>query len=201
MNSSSRQILQMRKPVSPLVLEPLKTVAQTANALRFPFFLTGATARDLILESIFGRPPGRLTRDLDFGFALSDWKQFESLKAALIATGRFEARRAIQRVSYLYSPDTKINVDLIPFGGIQQGSTISWPPQNDFVMNVAGFSEALESAIQVQIDTHLVVPLVSLPGLTVLRGSDWVDLNPESRDPPDLLRYTSGNPAQGKENR
>jgi hypothetical protein len=54
--------------------------------LGFAYFLTGATARDLILENIFGRPPGRLTRDLDFGFALSDWKQFESLKAALIAT-------------------------------------------------------------------------------------------------------------------
>src|SRR5260370_37330330 len=137
MNSSSRQILQMRKPVSPLVLEPLKTVAQTANALRFPFFLTGATARDLILENIFGRPPGRLTRDLDFGFALSDWKQFESLKAALIATGRFEASRAIQRVSYLYSPDTKINVDLIPSGGIQHASTISCPPPDNILIDVS----------------------------------------------------------------
>ena len=41
-----------------------------------------------------------LTRDLDFGFALSDWKQFETLKTALIATGRFKADRAIQRVLY-----------------------------------------------------------------------------------------------------
>src|SRR5216683_3463069 len=100
MNSTSRQIFQLRKPPSPLVLEPLRAVVQTANSLGFAYFLTGATARDLILENIFGRPPGRLTRDLDFGFALSDWKQFESLKAALIATGRFEASRAIQRVSY-----------------------------------------------------------------------------------------------------
>ncbi len=201
MNSTSRQIFQLRKPVSPLVLEPLKAVAQTANALRFPFFLTGATARDLILENIFGRPPGRLTRDLDFGFALSDWKQFESLKAALIATGRFEASRAIQRVSYLYSPDTKINVDLIPFGGIQQGSTISWPPQNDFVMNVAGFSEALESAIQVQIDTHLVVPVVSLPGLTVLKVFAWVDRKHERRDAPDILKIISEYADAGNEER
>jgi predicted nucleotidyltransferase len=41
----------------------------------------------LVLENIFGRPPGKLTRDLDFGFALSDWKQFENLKATLISTG------------------------------------------------------------------------------------------------------------------
>jgi predicted nucleotidyltransferase len=145
MNSTSPHIFQLHKPLSPLVLEPLKVVAQTANSLRFPYFLMGATARDLILENIFGQPPGRLTRDLDFGIALSDWKQFETLQAALIATGRLETSRAIQRVSYLHSPDIKINIDLIPFGDIQDGSAISWPPQNDLVMNLAGFSDALES--------------------------------------------------------
>jgi len=84
--------------------------------LGFSYFLAGATARDLILENVFGRPPGRLTRDLDFGFALSDWKQFETLKKTLIATGRFEPDRAIQRVLYLHSANIKIGVDLIPFG-------------------------------------------------------------------------------------
>src|SRR5260370_24996327 len=155
MNSTSRPISQLRKPLSPLVLEPVKAVAQTAHSSGFSYFLAGATARDLILENVFGRPPGRLTRDLDFGFALSDWKQFESLKAALIATGRFEATRAVQRVSYLYAPDIKVNVELIPFARLQDSSTISWPPQNDFVMNVAGFSEPLESAMRVRIDTDL----------------------------------------------
>ncbi|HVR25155.1 MAG TPA: hypothetical protein VMU26_17760 [Candidatus Polarisedimenticolia bacterium] len=107
-----------------------------------PFGLTaGATARDLMLENVFGRPPGRLTRDLDFGFALSDWEQFETLKKALIATGRFEPDRAIQRVLYRHSANIKIAVDLIPFGGIQDGAHISWPPRNDLVMNVAGFRE------------------------------------------------------------
>src|SRR5260370_16781269 len=117
MNNSSRQIFQLRKPLSPLVLEPLKAVAQTANSLGFRYFLAGATARDLILENVFGRPPGRLTRDLDFGFALSDWKQFESLKAALIATGRFESTQPVHPVSYLYPPATKVNPPLLPFRG------------------------------------------------------------------------------------
>ena len=201
MNSTSRQIFQLHKPLNPLVLEPLKAVAQTANSLGFPYFLTGATARDLILENIFGRPPGRLTRDLDFGFALSDWKQFESLRAALIATARFEASRAIQRVSYLYSPDIKVNVDLIPFGGIQHGSTISWPPQNDFVMNVAGFSDALESAIHVQGDTDLVIPVASLPGLIVLKLFAWLDRKHERRDAPDILKILSEYADAGNEER
>jgi predicted nucleotidyltransferase len=173
MNSTSRRIFPLLKPLSPLVLEPLKAVAQTANSLSLPYFLAGATARDLVLENIFGRAPGKLTRDLDFGFVLSDWKQFENLKAALMSTGRFKPDRAIQRVLYQHSAGISVRVDLIPFGGVQEGSQISWPPDNDFVMNVAGFKEALESAIQVQVESDLVVPVTSLPGLIILKLFAW----------------------------
>ena len=140
MNSTSRRIFSLLKPLSPLVLEPLEAVAQTANSLSLPYFLAGATARDLVLEKIFGRPPGKLTRDLDFGFVVSDWKQFDTLKATLISTGRFKADRAIQRVLFQLA-DISVGVDLIPFGGVQDGSLISWPPHHDSVMNVAGFKE------------------------------------------------------------
>jgi predicted nucleotidyltransferase len=201
MNNTSRQIFQLRKPLSPLVLEPLKAVAKTANSLGFPYFLAGATARDLVLENVFGRRPGRLTRDLDFGFALSDWKQFETLKTTLIATGRFEPDREIQRVLYLYSANIKVRVDLIPFGGIQAGSSISWPPRNDFVMNVAGFSEALQSSMKVQVDADLVVSVASLPGLIILKLFAWTDRKHENRDAPDILKILADYADAGNEDR
>jgi predicted nucleotidyltransferase len=201
MNSTSRRIFQLLKPLSPLVLEPLQAVAQTANSLALRYFLAGATARDLVLENIFGRPPGKLTRDLDFGFALSDWKEFENLKAALISTGRFKPDRAIQRVLYQHSAGISIGVDLIPFGGVQDGSVISWPPNNDFVMNVAGFREALDSAIQVQVDTDLVIPVASLPGLIILKLFAWADRKHEKRDAPDILKILADYADAGNEDR
>lgn len=201
MNSTSRRVLPLLKPLSPLVLEPLKAVAQTANSLSLRYFLAGATARDLVLENIFGRAPGKLTRDLDFGFALSDWKQFEDLKAALISTGRFKLDRAIQHVLYQHSADILVRVDLIPFGGVQEGSRISWPPDNAFVMNVAGFREALESAIQVHVDDDLVVPVASLPGLTLLKLFAWADRKHEKRDAPDILRILTDYADAGNEDR
>jgi predicted nucleotidyltransferase len=201
MNSTSRRIFQLLKPLSPLVLEPLKAVAQTANSLALPYFLAGATARDLVLENIFGRPPGKLTRDLDFGFALSDWKEFENLKAALISTGQFKPDRAIQRVLYQHSAGISVGVDLIPFGGVQDGSVISWPPNNDFVMNVAGFRVALESAIQVQVDTDLVIPVASLPGLIILKLFAWADRKHEKRDAPDILKILADYADAGNEDR
>jgi predicted nucleotidyltransferase len=201
MNSTSHRIFQLLKPLSPLVLEPLKAVAQTANSLRLPYFLAGATARDLVLENVFGRPPGKLTRDLDFGFVLSDWKEFENLKAALISTGRFNTDRAIQRVLYQHSVDISVGVDLIPFGGVQDGSLVSWPPHNDFVMNVAGFRDALESAIQVQVEIDLVISVASLPGLIILKLFAWVDRKHEKRDAPDILKILADYADAGNEDR
>ena len=201
MNSTSHRIFPPLKPLSPLVLEPLKAVAQTANSLSLPYFLAGATARDLVLENIFGRAPGKLTRDLDFGFVLSDWKQFENLKAALMSTGRFKPDRPIQRVLYQHSAGISVRVDLIPFGGVQEGSQISWPPDNDFVMNVAGFKEALESAIQVQVDSDLVVPVTSLPGLIILKLFAWADRKHEKRDAPDILKILTDYADAGNEDR
>ena len=40
-----------------------------------------------------------------FGFVLSEWEEFENLKATLISAGRFQADRAIQRALYQYSAD------------------------------------------------------------------------------------------------
>jgi len=201
MNSTSPRIFPLLKPLSPLVLEPLRAVAQTANSLDLPYFLAGATARDLVLENVFGRPPGKLTRDLDFGFVLSDWKEFENLKATLISTGRFKADRAIQRVSYQHSADISVGVDLIPFGGIQEGSLIRWPPHDDFVMNVAGFREALQSAIQVHVDIDLVIPVASLPGLIILKLFAWADRKHEKRDAPDILKILADYADAGNEDR
>lgn len=201
MNSTSRRIFPLLRPLNSLVLEPLKAVAQTANFLGLQYFLAGATARDLVLENIFGRQPGKLTRDLDFGFVLSDWKQFENLKAALISTGRFKPDRAVQRVLYQHSAGIAVRVDLIPFGGVQEGSQISWPPDNDFVMNVAGFRDALESAIQVQVGSDLVVPVASLPGLIILKLFAWADRKHEKRDAPDILKILIDYADAGNEDR
>jgi len=61
-----------------------------ATALGIPFFLAGASARDLVLVNLWGQPPGRATVDIDFAFAVNDWAEFERLRTGLVAAGQFE---------------------------------------------------------------------------------------------------------------
>ncbi len=50
-----------------------------------PYYLAGATARDLLLEHAHGINPGRDTTDLDLGIMLADWKAFERLRLAALS--------------------------------------------------------------------------------------------------------------------
>ena len=67
-------------------------------------------------------------------------------------------------------------------------------------MNVAGFEEALDSALHIELEPDLVIAVASLPGLTVLKILAWADRNlvnnkdartstksPVLSIPPDLL--------------
>ena len=159
MNGIARPVLKLTKPLPNLIQAPLRAVAESLDSLRLSYFLVGATARAIVLENVFGRPAGRSARDLDFGVALSNWDEFETLRAALIKTGNFEETSTIQRLLYRYSPEVKIKIDLIPFGGVAQAdSSIAWPPKKDEVMTVAGFEEAFEAAILVRIANDFAPP-------------------------------------------
>lgn len=81
-------------------------------------------------------------------------------------------------------------VDIIPFGGITAADkTIAWPPDKDVVMNVAGFEEALESSISLQVRNDLTIRVSSVPGLAVLKLIAWQDRRRENnKDGLDLFR-------------
>ena len=63
---------------------------------------------------------------------------------------------------------------------------VAWPPEEDIVMRVAGFSDGLESAVLVRLDKNLVIPVVSIPVLLVLKLFAWVDRKHEKRDAADI---------------
>lgn len=190
--STSRPIFKARNSTIPdSIIQVLCLVDQVAVKLGIHYILVGATARDIVLQSVFGLPAGRGTRDLDFGFAVTNWQEFAGLRSALAATGRFEpSDRESQRMFYRSAEGARMIVDLIPFGGVaEDDGTIAWPPSRDIVLTVVGFEEALSSAILVDLGSDLLVPVVSPVGLTVLKLVAWTDRGKgDNRDAVDFYK-------------
>jgi len=178
--------------IDPIALSAIRKVDEIARRYELSFFLAGATAREVLLRHVFGRGAGRRTLDVDFGVAVRDWDRFRTLKAALLENSGFtpDPKRA-QRL--IYTSEPAVLIDLIPFGGVERADrTITWPPEEEIVMTVTGFSDALNSAVLVRLDETLVVHVVTLQLLLVLKLFAWVDRKYEKRDAEDiytLLRH------------
>jgi len=130
-----------------------------------------------VLVNLWGLSAGRATLDLDFAFAVNNWAQFAKLREDLLLTGRFaEVRRHEHRLLYT-DPERQFQIpmDFIPFRGVaSERKEITWPVA-EFVMNVAGFEEALGSALPVELEPGLVISVASLPGLAILKILAWSD--------------------------
>lgn len=153
----------------------LRYLAALAAAFRAgagdaPFFLAGATARDLLLRFAHGIDAGRETRDVDIALMVADWSAFGAMRERLIAGGQFAPNgKALHKLMY-----GGIEIDLIPFGAVERADrTIAWPPDGDSVMKVFGFSEVLDSTLKVGLPDGEEISVVSLPALTVLKLVAW----------------------------
>lgn len=167
------------RPVDPLTVEVLRTVVGCAARLEIPIFVAGAMARDIVLYHLHGFDPERATSDLDFAVMVSNWSQFDRLKATLTESGRFTESKAEQQ-SLVF--DGVYRVDLVPFGEVAgDASIVAWPPHRHTVMNVMGYEEALEHSLHVEIARDLVVPVCSLASLAALKLFAWLDRRNKTR--------------------
>jgi predicted nucleotidyltransferase len=190
-NEFYQRSIPATNPVDPPVVRVLRALDPIARAVDCPYFVAGATARDLVLVNLHDLRPGRATLDIDFGIAVESWEQFAILKARLAGTGEFVASlRAQQRMIYTDgTTGSSTPVDLIPFGGVASAGTIAWPPNRDVVLNVAGFEEVLGSSVLIEIEKGLTVRVASAPGLTLLKLTAWADRGQETnKDAADIYR-------------
>lgn len=193
------------RPIAPMTLAIIREVQGATTALGLNALLIGATSRIVLLEHIFGLPAGRATRDIDFAFAVADWDQFQSIKRYLISTAPFqEVEKLPQRL--LFQPagqEVKVAVDLIPFGGLEiEKNTIAWPPDMSVLMNVAGYHEALRSAVPVEVEPGVVMPIASIPAIAILKLFAWIDRGLENpKDAGDLVSLLRQYHEAGNQNR
>lgn len=160
----------------------VRTAAPDAQVL-----LVGAMARDLLLYHAHGIRVVRATSDVDLALTVADWEEFGKLRSALLSSGSFEPHH---KVSHKVFHRGRLEIDLIPFGGVERDDgTIAWPPEDDFVMGVLGFREALASSIDILLPHGQQVAVVALPMLAVLKIFAWSERRTREprKDAPDFM--------------
>lgn len=188
------------RPVDPVTVDILRAVAEEAQAQQIDYILVGATARDILLTHVSGLVTRRATYDVDFAVAVKDWDQFDALRTRLIARGTFKAGGKAQQLYYQpQDGDLAYQLDLVPFGGVSQGTTeVAWPPDMKIIMNVAGYDDVLAAAELVTVAPGFDGKVVSLPGLAILKLVAWSDrgkANP--KDAQDLIHLMDSYAAAG----
>lgn len=110
--------------------------------MRIPYLVVGATARDLILYHGFGAAIQRGTQDIDFGIKISSWDDFQQMSVGLVAKGFAQELKVNHRFHRVDTDGLPWEIDIVPFGFVEQRSEIAWPPHGDIVMTILGFAEA-----------------------------------------------------------
>ena len=167
--------------ISPLpqgLVELYADINGHTKELGVDFLVVGATARDMVLVHGYDATEERGTTDVDFGIHVASWDEFSALRDRLLEAGYKPDAHRIHRLSYEDKEELSREIDIVPFGEIAgNGHSISWPPGQDVVMNVLGFSEAFEHALNVHIgeDPDIVIPVASPAGLCLLKLVSWLD--------------------------
>ena len=182
----TRKLLNLSETVDKVTVELFETIANEAGSMNAPFFVVGATARDIILKYGYGIETIRATNDIDLGVEVSDWAQYTKLREDLVATGEFEPTGEPQRLRYQGS----VLIDIIPFGAIANPDGLfSWPPDHQIQMSTLGFDESYEHALTVRLrrKPDLDIKFANPAGLALMKLVSWDERRPErSKDAKDL---------------
>ena len=141
------------------------------------FYLVGATARDVWMRGVHGKPPKRATRDIDFGIMIKDSLIFDELKNYLIKVEGFVPYT--QNAFVLIWKD-KTQVDLIPFGELEKEGVVTVNGTGFTSMNVEGFMEVFVQASEEIKTEDQQFKVCTLAGIVILKLIAWDD-RPEMR--------------------
>jgi len=167
--------LNISRKIDSFTVNLYESIHNVAKDKGIPFFVAGATAREMILLHSYNINTGTATKDIDFGIKVSNWSEFDQLKQGLLDTGVFTEDEKIKHRLYYKKA---LPLDLVPFGRIASKSNIiAWPPNDDVKMNILGFEEAHEHALWVQLrdDPVLNIPFASIAGLALMKIISWND--------------------------
>ena len=136
------------------------------NSFGVDYYVVGAVARDIQLSSHPASGSIRKTADVDLAILINDEGHFKEMKAALIGTGNFTSH-STETIKLLYH--NAIEVDLLPFGKIEDQSRNVTLTDPAFVLNMHGFKEIYPFVDDIQVMEDLTVKVCTMEGIILLK--------------------------------
>jgi len=150
----------------PLVSEMLGKITEVCEKFGIDFYLVGAIARDIHLSASEELQSTRGTKDVDLAITISDEGQYNQIKKALIETGLFEGHEK-EAIKLIYKKG--IELDLLPFGEIEEPRGNVKLTDPTFVLNMPGFTEIYPFAQNYDIGNGQIVKVCSIEGVILLK--------------------------------
>jgi len=172
MKNSSLSIIDRVDPATHFIY---RHIGQAAMEVGADWLVVGAAARDMIYHIAFGTPVKRATKDIDFGIRVADWDMYSRLTRLLVDKYDFTHTKSKHRLNL---PDSKLWLDIIPFGEIAgKDDKYSWPGEPDTEISVLGFTDAMRTAISCRLTAKptLDVKVVHPTILIILKVISWCD--------------------------
>jgi len=172
---------------NPLLKELLQKLTDYFQSIGSGFYIIGATARDIILSGIHKQASARRTADLDIAIAIKDWDKFNQISEELC---KMEGFNKDPKLTQRFNFQKIYDIDIVPFGEIAKAdNNIYWPPEEQFAMSVAGYTEVADNTLEITIDNDLPVKVASLPGIFILKLAAFNDRKNETNKDADDLAF------------
>ncbi|GAB3655583.1 hypothetical protein GCM10027589_14810 [Actinocorallia lasiicapitis] len=118
------------------------------------------------------------TRDLDLALALSSWDAYRAMAATFPKAGDSGVRFRISGV----------DVDLLPFGEIEDPQGVAAPPSRGEAISVWAFEEIFAASLRLPLSAEATIRIPTVAGYAAAKLGAWLDRSSwlEVKDAPDL---------------
>ena len=164
-------------------LDPVARVVEAALAVTADLspdevMVVGAWCRDILHSALGHTFPTTATRDLDLALALSSWDAFRALAAAFPRVGDTGIRFRI----------VDVDVDLLPFGDIEDPQGVVEPPSRGETLSVWAFEEMFAASLPLALSPTTTIHIPTVAGYAAAKVGAWLDRSDwlEAKDAADL---------------
>ena len=178
------QPILLNRVTDDVVIEILNVIIPIFKELKIDYFIVGAFARDLgLLVKGYKDQPARKTKDLDLAVMVSNENEFNNLKTELVKLGDI-SEHPTQPYRLIFKE--RYDIDLLPFGKIEDEKGDVKLKARKVILNMPGFSEVHHTVESIKTDQGLELNFSSLSGVVLLKLIAWQDRIERSKDIQDI---------------